>query len=354
MTMTARYIPYTLKFKRPSGTSRGVMHIKETYFIVLEHGQRTGIGECGVLWGLSPDPKAQYEEKLAQVCRDIHLGLEVLLENLEDFPSIRMGLMTAFDALNAAVPMQLYPSDFISGTQGGIGPGMAINGLIWMGDFTFMKAQIKDRLSEGFRCLKLKIGAQDFAEEWNLIKRLRSEYPPDDLEIRVDANGAFTVDSALEKLQRLSDLYLHSIEQPIAVNQWAIMEQLVEESPLAIALDEELIGLTTPEQKQQMLHQIKPHFIILKPSLIGGLDRTDQWINWAENLGIGWWVTSALESNIGLNAIAQYTATKAISMPQGLGTGSLYLNNIPAPLTVQKAKLHYDLNQKWSFNSLNL
>jgi len=354
MAMKARFIPYTLKFKRPSGTSRGVMHTKETYFIILEHENKIGIGECGVLWGLSPDPKEQYVQKLSELCRDIHLGLEVLLSDLEDFPSIRMGLMTAFDALNAERDMELYPSDFTSGTHEGIGPGIAINGLIWMGDFAFMKAQIKDRLAEGFRCLKLKIGAQDFNEEWNLIKRLRLEYAPEDMEIRVDANGAFSVDSALEKLKRLSDGHLHSIEQPIAVNQWEIMAQLVQESPLDIALDEEIIGLSTPEQKQKMLKQIKPHYIILKPSLIGGLDSADQWISWAESMDIGWWVTSALESNVGLNAIAQYTATKSISMPQGLGTGSLYLNNIASPLCIKKAKLHYDINQKWSFNSLNL
>ena len=352
--MKARFIPYTLNFKRPSGTSRGVMLTKETYFIVLEDENKIGIGECGVLWGLSPDPKEQYEQKLTEVCRDIHLGLEVLLEDLDPFPSIRMGLMTAFDALNAEDPMQLYPSEFTSGSNGGLGHGVAINGLIWMGDFEFMNTQIKDRLHEGFRCLKLKIGAQDFDQEWNLIKRLRSEYHPDDLEIRVDANGAFTIDTALEKLKWLSDLHLHSIEQPIAVNQWKDMARLVQESPLAIALDEELIGLSTSAQKQQMLSQIKPDYIILKPSLIGGLDRADQWIGWAENQNIGWWVTSALESNVGLNAIAQHTATKDISMPQGLGTGSLYLNNIPAPLCVQNAQLHYDLNQKWSFNSLNL
>ena len=354
MIMTARYIPYTLKFKRPSGTSRGIMHTKETYFIVLKQGEKIGLGECGVLWGLSPDPQSDYVQKIAHVCQNINLGLEVLLQDLDAYPSIRIGLMTAFDSLNAQRPMHLYPSEFTRGTQGGIGPGMSINGLIWMGDFSFMNTQIRERLSEGFRCLKLKIGAQDFDQEWNLSRRLRAEYGPDDLEIRVDANGAFDRDTALEKLKKLSDLELHSIEQPIAVKQWDEMAQLVQESPLDIALDEELIGLTSSEQKQQMLSQIKPDYIILKPSLIGGFDHSDQWINWAENLGIGWWVTSALESNVGLNAIAQYAATKAISMPQGLGTGSLYLNNIPAPLRVQNAKLYYDLNQSWSFNSLNL
>lgn len=354
MIMTASYIPYTLNFKRPSGTSRGIMHTKETYFIVIKQGEKIGIGECGVLWGLSPDPQLDYVQKIAQVCQNISLGLEVLLQDLDAYPSIRIGLMTAFDSLNAQVPMHLYPSEFTSGSHGGIGPGLSINGLIWMGDFSFMNIQIRDRLSEGFRCLKLKIGAQDFDQEWNLIRRLRAEYSSDDLEIRVDANGAFGIDTALEKLKRLSDLELHSIEQPIAVKQWDEMAQLVQESPLDIALDEELIGLRGSEQKQKMLSQIKPHYIILKPSLIGGFDHSDQWIQWAENLGIGWWVTSALESNIGLNAIAQYTATKVISMPQGLGTGSLYLNNILAPLKVQNAKLYYDLNQSWSFNSLNL
>ena len=171
--MIARSLPYVLNFKRPSGTSRGVMHTKEPYFIVLERENKIGIGECGVLWGLSPDPKEQYEQKLMEVCRDINLGLEALLEGLDAFPSIRMGLMTAFDALNAELPMHLYPSEFTSGSHGGLGPGMAINGLIWMGDFSFMNTQIKDRLSEGFRCLKLKIGTQDFDQEWSMIRRLQ-------------------------------------------------------------------------------------------------------------------------------------------------------------------------------------
>ena len=352
--MKARFICYTLNFKRPSGTSRGIMHTKETYFIVLEHEEKIGIGECGVLWGLSPDPRSQYEQKLTQVCNNINLGLDYSPNDLDAFPSIRLGLSSAFDSLNAQSPALLYPSDFTSGNFEGLGKGIPINGLIWMGDFGFMNAQIKKRLDDGFRCLKLKIGARDFDAEWELIQRLRREFTPDDLEIRVDANGAFDPVSALEKLKMLGDLQLHSIEQPIAVGQWDQMARLVEQSPLDIALDEELIGLTTAEEKQRMLSQIMPAYIILKPSLIGGFDHSDQWIQWSEERNIGWWITSALESNVGLNAIAQYTATKNTSMPQGLGTGSLFVNNIPSPLEIQQAKLHYNMNRTWSFNSLNL
>ncbi|MGB1246910.1 MAG: o-succinylbenzoate synthase, partial [Flavobacteriaceae bacterium] len=215
-------------------------------------------------------------------------------------------------------------------------------------------AQIKARLSDGFRCLKLKIGAHDFDQEYQLIRQLRGQYNPDDLEIRVDANGAFDQKTALEKLKRLSELKLHSIEQPIMPGQWSSMAELVAQSPVDIALDEELIGLYSDEEKCRMIDEIKPDYLILKPSLIGGFDRAKQWIDWAENRDIGWWVTSALESNIGLNAIAQFTASESCSMPQGLGTGSLYLNNIPSPLVVEQAKLYYDLGQQWSFNFLNL
>ena len=347
--MTAEYFSYTLNFKRPSGTSRGILRQKQSFFIVIREENRWGIGECGVLWGLSPDPKEDYEDRLSHLCQNINLGLETLLNDLDPYPSIRMGLMTAFASFDSDDPMMLYSSDFTSGRE-----GIDINGLIWMGDFSFMNAQIKARLSDGFRCLKLKIGAHDFDQEYQLIRQLRGQYNPDDLEIRVDANGAFDQKTALEKLKRLSELKLHSIEQPIMPGQWSSMAELVAQSPLDIALDEELIGLYSDEEKCIMIDEIKPDYLILKPSLIGGFDRAKQWIDWAENRDIGWWVTSALESNIGLNAIAQFTASESCSMPQGLGTGSLYLNNIPSPLVVEQAKLYYDLGQQWSFNFLNL
>jgi o-succinylbenzoate synthase len=342
---TASYQKHILKFKQPSGTSRGVLKTKETRFIILnEHGKQ-GIGECGMFKGLSFDDKPNYEDKLQWVCNHINLGLETLLRELVAFPSIQFGLEIAFKSLEAKNPFILFPSDFTKGTD-----SIAINGLIWMGSEAFMRKQIKDKIEAGFTCIKMKIGAINFQKEINLLKSIRKEFSSKDMELRVDANGAFSKSEALEKLKILSDFDLHSIEQPIKPGQIEALAKLCEQTPLSIALDEELIGVFSKEEKEALLKSIKPQYIILKPTLIGGFQGSDEWIQMAEDHHIGWWITSALESNVGLNAIAQYTYTKHNPQPQGLGTGSLFTNNFEAPLEVKKGKLFYNTNKNWNFN----
>ena len=340
--MHATYKTYTLDFKRPAGTSRGVMHSKDTWFLELTQDGKKGIGECGLLKGLSVDDVPSYEAKLQWVCDNINLGKAALLNELEEFPSLQMGVETAFMSCAANNPFVLFPSAFTKGEE-----GIVTNGLIWMGDKAFMQQQIKEKIAQGFRCIKLKIGAIDFATEYELLKGIRAEFSSADIELRVDANGAFTPDTALEKLKRLSDLQLHSIEQPIKAGQWDTMAQLCAQTPLPIALDEELIGVFGDDQKAKLLQTIQPQYIILKPSLVGGFLGSDSWIALAEKLDIGWWVTSALESNIGFNAIAQYTYTKNNTMPQGLGTGGLYTNNISSPLVLTGERLYYNQSHKW-------
>lgn len=339
--MTARYLRYDLHFKKPSGTSRGVMTQKETWFLIVEHQGGRGIGECGLLRGLSSDDRPDYEQKLQWVCQNIELGKDALLDHLQEFPSIQFGLESAFASLYGD-PYELFPSEFTAGIK-----GIDINGLVWMGEFADMAQQVEEKLAAGFTCVKLKIGALHFAEELSLLENIRSRYSPEQIEIRVDANGAFSSGEAPEKLQALARLGIHSIEQPIRAGQRAAMATLCKQTPLPIALDEELIGITTPEEKAALLDEIQPQNIILKPSLVGGFNGTDQWITAAEARGIRWWITSALESNIGLNAIAQYTFTKKNPLPQGLGTGALYTNNITAPLEVVDGKLFYRPGKPW-------
>ncbi|QNK78045.1 o-succinylbenzoate synthase [Winogradskyella undariae] len=343
--MKATYQKYILNFKRPSGTSRGVMTTKETWFILLENESKKGVGECGILRGLSIDDRPDYEAKLKWTCKNISLGLEQLLIELKDFPSIQFGLETAFKSLESVDQFQLFPSNFTTGQA-----NIPINGLVWMGSEDFMRTQIKEKIKSGFNCIKLKIGAIDFETELNILKSIRKEFSVSDIELRVDANGAFSPEAALEKLKQLSEYQLHSIEQPIKAKQFETMAQLCEITPLPIALDEELIGVFEQEEKLKLLQTIKPQYIILKPSLVGGFSGSQQWIDIAEDLNIKWWITSALESNIGLNAIAQWTYTLNSNMPQGLGTGSLFTNNFSSPLMVKNGTLQYDLKQNWKFN----
>ena len=343
--MKAEYKQYILNFKRPSGTSRGVMTTKETWFIKLEHQGKTGVGECGILRGLSVDDRPDYEEKLKWVCNNIHLGLNKLLSELTAYPSIRFGLETAYKSLDSSDSFELFPSEFSRGKD-----GIPINGLVWMGNEDFMRTQIKDKIEAGFSCIKLKIGAIDFQTELDILKSIRKEFSVSDIELRVDANGAFSTEDALEKLKQLSEYQLHSIEQPIKAQQFEAMSKLCDVTPLPIALDEELIGVFSKANKQTLLQTIKPQYIILKPSLVGGFGGSKDWINAAEDLNIKWWITSALESNIGLNAISQWTYTLKSKMPQGLGTGSLFTNNFPSPLIVKNGTLHYNLKQHWKFN----
>ncbi|MFB0943254.1 MAG: o-succinylbenzoate synthase [Patiriisocius sp.] len=294
--MKAHYKKHILEFKTPSGTSRGILKTKEAWFIVLEDKGSHGFGECGMLRGLSIDDRPDFEQTLQWVCANIHLGEQ-----------------------------QLY-------------------------DKAFMSKQIATKLNEGFGCIKMKIGAINFDTELALLKSIRQEFSASEIEIRVDANGAFNPENALEKLKQLSDLDLHSIEQPIAVKQWDQMAYLCEKSPLDIALDEELIGVFSNQDKQALLQHIKPQYIILKPSFIGGFKGSDSWIELSQANNVQWWITSALESNVGLNAISQYTFTKNSTLPQGLGTGSLYTNNIASALQITKGTLCYNPTKKWNFN----
>jgi o-succinylbenzoate synthase len=343
--MIATYHKHILEFKRPSGTSRGVLKTKETWFVVLEKNGKRGIGECGILRTLSVDDIPQYEEKLKWTCANINLGLIRLLEELIAFPSIQFGLEQAFLSIEKSNSFELFPSQFTEGSG-----AIPINGLVWMGDKQFMKSQIKEKIEQGFSCIKMKIGAIDFDTELELLKFIRKEYSKSDIELRVDANGAFSPDNAMEKLHTLSTLDLHSIEQPIKAGRLHEMATLCERTPLPIALDEELIGVFSVTDKEKVIQTIQPQYIILKPSLIGGFKGSNEWMTIADTNNIKYWITSALESNVGLNAISQWTYTLKSKLPQGLGTGSLYTNNIDCPLEVKNGALYYNSGQKWNFN----
>ncbi len=350
--LTATFKKYSLIFRQPSGTSRGVLHTKDSYFIFLKSAEKpdiTAIGECGLLRGLSADDVPNYEEVLAKVCANVNNYAYWLSEGLRAFPSIYFGLEMALLDLETNGSKTLFPSDFSEKET-----PLRINGLIWMGNKSFMFDQIQRKLQEGWDCIKLKIGAINFEEEFDLLRYIRKQFSKNEVEIRVDANGAFSPATALEKLKRLSDFDLHSIEQPIQPRQIEVMAALCEQTPLPIALDEELIGIFEKKEKKQLLETIRPQFLIFKPSFIGGFKGTQEWITACERFGIDWWVTSALESNIGLNAIAQWTATLNNSLPQGLGTGQLYENNFPSPLEVNGGFLKYNKKEKWDLSRLQI
>ena len=329
-----------LHFKQPAGTSRGVYTERKSWFVHLSDGDRTGIGECAPLPDLSCDVRPNYVEVLRQFCDDVERTGNIDYEAMRDYPSMLFGLETAI--LNMRNGERLFDTPFTRGEE-----GIPINGLVWMGNYDEMLQRMEQKLEQGFRCVKLKIGAIDFEQELDLIKRIRSRFSFHEVELRLDANGAFPYDEALYKLELLSQYNIHSIEQPIRQGQWAYMAELCRESPLAIALDEELIGVNDPELKRHMLNIIKPRYIILKPSLHGGMMGCREWIQTAREYGIGSWITSALESNVGLNAIAQFCSSvygNAITMPQGLGTGQLFTDNIPMPLEIRCDKLWISKN----------
>lgn len=349
--LQATYRKYTLQFKQPSGTSRGILRTKDSWFIFLKNKENptvVGVGECGLLRGLSADDVPEYEAKVAEVCSTINNNTYWLTDGLREFPSIHFGLEIALKDLAQQGSKILFPSDFTRKKA-----PIPINGLIWMGEKKFMFQQIKAKLAEGFDCIKLKIGAIDFEEELDLLKYIRQQFSPKDIEIRVDANGAFNPKNALKQLKQLSKFQLHSIEQPIKQGQFDEMAYLCEKTPLPIALDEELIGIFTPTDKRKVIETIRPQYFIFKPSFIGGYSGTQEWMNLCQEFNTPWWITSALESNIGLNAIAQWTATLNNPMPQGLGTGQLYTNNIASPLTVANGKIYYNDHKNWDLNRLS-
>lgn len=344
--MKASHIEYCLDFKFPAGTSRGVLLHKPSSFLLLEEDGFTGIGECSTIPNLSIDPVETYSEKLEEVCRLLNEGFDPGSIDLSLFPSIAFGLETALLDLKARGSKCLFPSAFTQGET-----GIPINGLVWMGDKDFMQKQIREKIAAGYHCIKLKVGALDFETELEIISGIRQQFSPEDIELRLDANGGFTLTDALEKLEKLAAFHIHSIEQPIKQKQFEAMAMLCRQSPIPIVLDEELIGVR-PADKEFILEKIKPAYIILKPSLVGGFRQSEEWIRLAEKHNIAWWITSALEANIGLNAIAQWTYTLNSHLPQGLGTGQLYHNNIPSPLAIENAKLFYKSGADWDVNPL--
>ena len=336
--MKATFKKHTFYFKNPSGTSRGILTEKHSWFIELVDESNLsikGLGECSIIPDLSPDfiDFDSYEVKLKEVCESVDYYLSNL-DLLADFPSILFGLETALLDLNNGGRRIIFDNSFSQGDR-----RIPINGLIWMGDEQFMLKQIEQKIAEGFSCLKMKIGAIDFDSEIKIIEGIRNRFSSKDITLRVDANGAFSPAEALEKLAILSNYDIHSIEQPIRQGQWGEMEKLCRTANVSIALDEELIGINHLDEKKNLIQSILPQYIILKPSLHGGFKGCKEWIEIAESYSIPWWITSALESNIGLNAVAQFTGEFQNNLPQGLGTGSLYTNNVPSNLQIEKGEI---------------
>lgn len=345
------WFAHTLEFKVPGGTSRGVLQTKTSYFFTAEPEPGVRIlGECGLLAGLSADDRPTYSSALNQVVEELNDGT-YHYESWRMWPSLQFGVEMALSSLvnyQKGFPLfEYFPSLFTSGKA-----SIPINGLIWMGTLESMKAQISSKLNQGFSCLKLKIGALAWSDESALLKEIRKQFGPADLELRVDANGGFTPENVGGVLNELAQLGVHSIEQPLQPQYVDELATWCSKSPVPIALDESLIGKFTLEEKESLLNTIKPPYIILKPSFIGGWQGTTEWIDLARKHGIKWWITSALESNLGLNAIAQYTYMQEVSIPQGLGTGGLFTNNVDAPLLVKKGNLWYQNHQPWNLNVL--
>jgi O-succinylbenzoate synthase len=343
MGLKTKIIPHTLIFKQEAQTSRGVYHEHEVWYVKIfdeNNPDRFGIGECAPLTDLSSDYNVEYEDILACYCYEFEKTATIDPEKLRNSPSILFGLETAI--LNyESCSYKFFDTPFSRSEK-----GININGLIWMGSFDFMKEQIDNKINNGFTCIKLKIGGINFEDELKLLKYIRDKYSENEITIRLDANGAFLPADALEKLKRLSDFLIHSIEQPIKAGQWEILSELCAITPIPIALDEELIGVYSFPNKKKLIEAILPQYIVIKPSLHGGIFGGNEWIKIAEERHVGWWITSALESNIGLNSIAQWCAKFDNPLHQGLGTGHLYENNVEMPLAVKEGRLWYGFSPK--------
>jgi o-succinylbenzoate synthase len=355
MALQATFIRKVFHFNFKARTSRGLMRDKTSWFIKLwDHREPStvGLGECGPLTGLSVDDRPDFEEVLVKILDDLQqasLNLadaDKFLKNIpQELPSILFALETALLDLRNGGKRIIYNNSFLQGKS------IDINGLIWMGDMDFTMNQINQKIAEGFSCIKLKVGGLDFDRECDVLRYLRKRYYKDNITIRLDANGAFKIDEALFKLQELAKFEIQSIEQPIKAGQ-EVMEELCRKSPIPVALDEELIGIKK-EDREALLARLKPQYIILKPSLHGGLSGSADWIAIAERMGIGWWITSALESNIGLNAICQFAANYPLTIPQGLGTGAIYTNNVSSPLKVSEGRIFYDGESGWDTEGIS-
>lgn len=337
--MNARFHYHPLTFKRPAGTSRGVLSVKHSWIIELEDNGIIGKGECSIIPDLSCDfsSNERYENELQNLCDGINVG-SIHPDNwtrlLNEHPSLLFGIECAYLDLQNGGKQVYFDNGFSRGEI-----AIPINGLIWMGDENFMQAQVEEKIEGGFNTIKMKIGAIDWETELTILKGIRQRFSAEQITLRVDANGGFSVEQAPKLLQELAALNIHSIEQPIRSNQWTEMAVLCKKTPCPIALDEELIGIHTFAEKEQLLQEIQPQYIILKPSLHGGINGCREWIEIAEQRNIAWWMTSALESNIGLKAICEFTAEFNNKLPQGLGTGGLYTNNSPSKLTVKNGTI---------------
>lgn len=348
MKIAATYISHLLDFIRPAGTSRGILHQKACWYLLLKgESGSVGLGEVSFIPGLSVEDPEEIEIQIDHVCKLINLGEMDPGSELPALPGLQFALETALLDLNQGGSRLLFPSEFTRGEA-----GISTNGLIWMSDQAHMKQQIREKLEQGFRVLKMKVGALKLETELEILHGIRSEYGAADLEIRLDANGAWKPEDAPEILQRFAALGIHSIEQVIAPGQPEAMAALCASQDIPLALDEELIGITSTTERSTLLEKIKPAYLILKPGLLGGFSIAREWIDLAEKLNIGWWITSALESNVGLNAIAQWTYSKKVSVPQGLGLGTLYRNNLPSPLEMEKNRLWYRSEKKWDLQSI--
>ncbi len=376
MSLKANFIKRTFHFGFNARTSRGAMKEKDSWFIMIRDEQTPevfGVGECGPLPGLSIEDFAELEQALSQIIEKInsagltlhHLSpftandakadmrnLNIFLTTLvgEAFlhrhPAVTFAMETALLDLAHSGTRLLFDNSFVQGNP------IPINGLVWMGGLDFMLQQVEIKIRDGFRCVKLKVGGMDFEKECDILQYIRRKYFREKIEVRLDANGAFKIDEVLYKLHELSKFEVHSIEQPIAAGSKELPE-LCKNSPIPIALDEELIGIASKTEKEGLLDRIRPQYIILKPSLHGGLFACQEWIELAEACQVGWWITSALESNVGLNAVAQFTANHTIQWSQGLGTGEIYSDNIPSPLQVKNGQLLYNSAQEWDFSDFD-
>lgn len=347
MALKACYYPYRLHFKQPARTSRMTMHDKETWFVKVWDEERPevfGLGECAMFRGLSPEDNPYFEKILNKACETIN---EIDVKILQGWSSIRFGIETALRDLDNGGRRIIYDTPWSRGEA-----RMTINGLIWMGDKHQMLKQIDDKVAAGFKCLKLKIGGIAFDDEIALLGHIRKVFPTSGLEIRLDANGAFSPDDALSRLERLAQFDIHSIEQPIPAGDREAMARICAASPIPVALDESLIGISETAAKRRLLETVRPAYIILKPSLCGGLTGVYEWVKLAGETGCGWWITSALESNVGLNAIAQFASSLSPEIPQGLGTGALYTDNIPSPLRLDGDKIYYDTAASWNLTPI--
>lgn len=344
---TASYQTYTLHFKQPAGTSRGVLRSKPACFLRLAAPGRVGLGEAALWPGLSPDDRPDFEARLAAVCRALNRGQPPAELDLAAWPALAFGLETARLDWAGGGTRRLFDTPFSRGKE-----SIPLHGLIWMGRPADMLQQVHHKISQGHTCLKLKVGALDFDTECALLADIRRHYSPETVELRLDTNGAFSADAALDRLGRLAQFHIHSLEQPLKPGQWPALAALCAHSPINIALDEELIGLTTPAQKTALLAQVKPHYLVLKPALLGGIAAAQEWITLAQAAGTGWWVNSALESTIGLNALAQWVSFLRPAGVQALGTGQLFTNNIPSPLRPAHGALTLDPALAWDVSAI--